>query len=220
MNKESISNQTKNKKYKTIAKPSTAELRVANSRFIANAFPIDSVENAISIIQKIRKKFHNATHNCFAFTIGPNNEYYRYNDDREPTGTAGKPIYQVILHFGLTNLLVVVTRYFGGIKLGASGLTNAYYESAKNVLSIAEIVEIYIKKRLHIEIDYENYPKINQLFRQLAIRIQEKFTNKVEIFAEIPTDLVSSLVDKIQIICSGKATTNIIENREGINENR
>lgn len=220
MNKEPIPNPTSSNKYKTIAKPSVAEIRVANSRFIANAFPINSVENAISIIKQIRKKFHNATHNCFAFTIGPNNEYYRYNDDREPIGTAGKPIYQAILHFGLKNVLVAVTRYFGGIKLGTSGLTNTYYESAKNALSVAEIIEIYNKKNLHFEIDYENYYKIKQLFRQLSIHTQENFTDKVEIFAEIQTDLVGLLIDKIQTICNGKATTNIIQNRKGINDNR
>lgn len=219
MNREPISNSTSNNKYKTIAKSSTAELRVANSRFIANAFPIDSVENAMNFIKQIRKKFHNATHNCFAFTIGPNNEYYRYNDDREPTGTAGKPIYNAILHFDLTNVLVVVSRYFGGIKLGTSGLINAYYKAAKNALSVAEIIEIYNKKKLYLEIDYDNYTKIKQLFRQFSIQIQENFTSKVEILAEIPSDLITTIINQIQTICNGKVTTSIIENKERINEN-
>ncbi|MGQ9820151.1 MAG: IMPACT family protein [Candidatus Kapaibacteriales bacterium] len=213
--KRTILSPPSNFKYKTIAKPITSELRISNSRFIANAFPINSTENAINIIQQIRKKFYDATHNCFAFIIGPNNEYYRYNDDREPIGTAGKPIFQAILHSGLTNLLVVVTRYFGGIKLGTSGLISAYYESAKNVLSNAEIIEICNTKILHITIDYENHPKLQHLFRKFSIQFQEKYKSWVEISADIPIDLIEPLIDKIQMICSGKANIEIIENKKG-----
>lgn len=201
--------------YKTITKPTTSELIIANSRFIANAFPIDSIDKAKDFIREIQEKYHNATHNCFAFTLGVNNDYFRYNDNGEPQGTAGKPIYNAILHFGLTDVLVLVTRYFGGIKLGTSGLINAYFESTRHVLSLAEIIEVPITKTLYLDMDYECFPKIQHLLYQQTRDFEEYFSDKVEIFVQIPITHLDSFIAKINNISNGKIKFEVIEKSKG-----
>lgn len=140
----------------TIAADATAELTVKGSRFLARAFPAQGREAAENRIQEISAKFADATHNCFAYKIGPGDgAVFRYSDDGEPSGTAGKPIYQAIESRGVTNLAIVVTRYFGGTKLGTGGLIRAYGGVAAETLKRAQVVRVFAKATLEIAFNYE-----------------------------------------------------------------
>ena len=127
------------KPYKSVKQCSEAEYTVNRSRFIGRCFPVDSEEAALCLLGDIRKKHWDATHNCFAYRIGEN-AAARFSDDGEPGGTAGKPIMDVLTGRGLTNVLCVVTRYFGGILLGAGGLVRAYSKSAADAVAKAGVV--------------------------------------------------------------------------------
>ena len=117
------------------------EIIIEKSRFIAHAYQVNSIEEATLIINENKKKYWDATHNCLAFVIGKNQEYMRSSDDGEPSGTAGVPILEAIKKAGITNTLVIVTRYFGGIKLGAGGLVRAYSKATSTCLSEASYIE-------------------------------------------------------------------------------
>lgn len=160
---------------KTIQSSSNFELVIKKSKFIADAFPLKSLDEAGNLISFVRKKYPDASHHCFAYVFGTQKELYRYNDDGEPSGTAGKPILQTILYFDLTNVMVFVTRYFGGIKLGASGLVRAYAECAKMVLSSAVIIEIPILKEIVFEVDYLYFPKIKSLILEYLQSVEETY---------------------------------------------
>src|SRR5690606_169599 len=124
--------------YKTLAREAEAEIIIKKSRFIGRARPVASEEEAIRFIEAVKKEHWSATHNCAAYVVGDNNELQKQSDDGEPSGTAGRPILEVIKNMGLKYTAVVVTRYFGGIKLGASGLIRAYAEGAQVAIQAAE----------------------------------------------------------------------------------
>ena len=127
--------------YRTIAAPAEALFKERSSKFFAYAFPVVSAEEALEIVERLRKKYYDATHHCYAYRLGADGSVYRANDDGEPSGTAGKPILGQLLSADVTDCLVVVVRYFGGTKLGGPGLIGAYRESTAEVLAAAEIVE-------------------------------------------------------------------------------
>lgn len=144
------------KPYKSVKQCSEAEYTVNRSRFIGRCFPVDSEEAALCLLGDIRKKHWDATHNCFAYRIGEN-AAARFSDDGEPGGTAGKPIMDVLTGRGLTNVLCVVTRYFGGILLGAGGLVRAYSKSAAEAVAKAGVVSYLPGTILDIPMDYSRY---------------------------------------------------------------
>jgi uncharacterized YigZ family protein len=127
--------------YITIINPVEAEIKVKASRFIGIIHPADSVEQAQSVLESVSKRYYDATHHCYAYQTGVGGDIrFRYTDDGEPSGTAGKPIYQVITGNQLTNVIIIVTRYFGGTKLGTGGLVRAYSDCASEVTAKAERV--------------------------------------------------------------------------------
>jgi len=132
--------------YKTIKESSQAEIKIQRSKFIASAFQCQSREEAEAKIAEIGREYHDATHNCFAYRIYPKeaNEIFRYSDAGEPSGTAGKPIYDSILSLDLYDIVIVITRYFGGVKLGTGGLSRAYRDAAKAVLEKSKTIEILL----------------------------------------------------------------------------
>ena len=132
------------------------------SKFIAEAFTVMSEDEAKAAITEIKKKYFDARHHCFAYMIGPDKKIFRSSDDGEPSGTAGKPILNQILSKDVTNVCVVVTRYFGGIKLGTSGLINAYKTAARDALDNAQIVEKTINEFYSLEFEY---PLMNEVMR-------------------------------------------------------
>lgn len=155
------------KPYKSVKQCSEAEYTVNRSRFIGRCFPVDSEEAALCLLGDIRKKHWDATHNCFAYRIGEN-AAARFSDDGEPGGTAGKPIMDVLTGRGLTNVLCVVTRYFGGILLGAGGLVRAYSKSAADAVTKAGVVSYLPGTILDIPMDYSRYGALEDFIRANA----------------------------------------------------
>ena len=146
--------------YKTIHQYGEGEMIINKSRFIGYSKPIESEEEAIEFIEEIKTKHKDATHNVFAYVVGEDSIIQRYSDDGEPNGTAGIPIIEILKKEELRNTVVVVTRYFGGIKLGVGGLVRAYIKGAKLGLDESQIVEKILHNKLKFKIDYTLYGKV------------------------------------------------------------
>ncbi|WP_372473538.1 YigZ family protein [Capnocytophaga sp. ARDL2] len=158
--------------YKTIAFPTEEVLfKEKNSKFFGYAFPVISEEEIKQHLEEIRKQHHTARHWCYAYQIGTKNIQYRANDDGEPNNTAGMPIYGQIQSFDLTNVLVIVVRYFGGIKLGVGGLITAYRQTAQMALEVAEIVEETIDQHYLISFNYKDMNKVMRVLKEKNISI-------------------------------------------------
>ena len=140
--------------YKTVFNPCNGIFKEKGSRFLAFVFPVSDEQEIKEILLKIRKEHHGARHNCFAWCIGTKMELFRLNDDGEPSGTAGRPIFGQIQLNELTNILIIVVRYFGGILLGTSGLINAYKQAAADALSKAVIIEKVVEDLIEVSFDY------------------------------------------------------------------
>lgn len=169
--------------YKTIAFPSTEILfKEKNSKFFGYAFPIQSEVEVRPIIDTIRKQHPNAGHYCYAYQIGVETITYRANDDGEPSNTAGMPIYGQIQSFAITNVLVVVVRIFGGVKLGVGGLISAYRTTAQMTLESSEIIEKIISVNFLVSFDYKNINKVMRVIKEKNIEI---ISQKMEMSCEI-----------------------------------
>jgi uncharacterized YigZ family protein len=169
--------------YKSIAFPSDEILfKEKNSKFFGYSFPIESEAEVKPILDVLKKQHPNAVHYCYAYQIGTNSFIYRANDDGEPSNTAGMPIYGQIQSFGITNVLVVIIRIFGGIKLGVGGLISAYRTAAQMTLESAEIIEKTIDIHFIIAFDYKN---INKVMRVIKEKNLEIVAQKMEMSCEI-----------------------------------
>ncbi len=169
--------------YKTIASPSEETLfKEKNSKFFGYAFPIITEEEVKSNLEILRKQHYGAVHYCYAFQIGTDKIQFRANDDGEPSNTAGAPIYGQIQSFGVTNILVVVVRYFGGIKLGVGGLISAYRASAQMALEASEIIEKTVNIDYSISFDYKNMNKVMRVIKEKNLEI---ISQKMELECEI-----------------------------------
>ncbi len=152
--------------YRTIRNRATGQYKEKGSKFIAIASPVRDENEVKKELEAIRKEYYDARHHCFAYVIGFNREAYRINDDGEPSGTAGRPIHGQILSYDLTNVLIVVVRYFGGIKLGVSGLINAYKTAAGDALSQAEIAEMTVNEVYEVSFDYTVMNEIMKIVKE------------------------------------------------------
>ncbi len=158
--------------YKTIEIPSDEVLfKEKNSKFFGYAFPISSENEIKSIIEPLRKKHFGAVHFCYAFQIGTETIQYRANDDGEPSNSAGMPIYGQIQSYGLTNVLIVVVRFFGGTKLGVGGLITSYKTCAQMAIEASEIIEKTIDISYIIEFDYQNINKVMRVIKKKNIEL-------------------------------------------------
>lgn len=163
-------------KFKTIKENVTAQIVEKKSKFIANMFYIESMEEADRIIKETKKKYHDARHNCFVYILETGAQeglLVKYNDDGEPSGTAGAPMLNIIANEGLSNVLVIVTRYFGGILLGTGGLVRAYSEAVKEALKLAHYIEKSIGYVVQIETEYNDLDKIKYYTKQKNIKITD-----------------------------------------------
>lgn len=142
-----------------------------NSKFYGYAFPIETEDEVKPILEKIKKQHYTARHWCYAFQIGTSKIYFRANDDGEPNNSAGMPIYGQIQSFELTNVLVVVVRYFGGIKLGVGGLVQAYKTGAQMALEVADIEERTIDVHFFLSFDYKNMNKVMRVIKEKNVRL-------------------------------------------------
>lgn len=162
--------------YKTITAFSEDEFVISRSRFITFAVPVKSEAEIDAVLAEYRKRYNDARHLCYAYVLGDRYELYRANDDGEPSGSAGRPILGQIRSFELTNVLVMVVRYFGGIKLGTGGLVSAYQEGARNALSKAKIVTRTIGLPVSFTFDYPATNDVNHVINDLnAKKIAEEY---------------------------------------------
>ena len=157
--------------YLTIKQPASGEFKDRGSRFIGYAFPVKSEEDISANIEALKKEHFKARHHCFAWRLGTDGQRFRANDDGEPSGTAGRPILGQIDSLELTDVLVVVVRYFGGTLLGTSGLIQAYREAAATSLSHAEIKEVVVQKEFLIDCDYALMPEVIHALKTRDIEI-------------------------------------------------
>lgn len=141
--------------YRTIKASSSGIFKDRGSKFIAHAYRVGSAEEAKGIIEEVKKDYRDARHHCYAYKIGTEDDNWRVNDDGEPSGTAGRPILGQISSFELSNVLIVVVRYFGGTLLGVGGLINAYRNAARNALENSIIITEHLKVKVHISFPYE-----------------------------------------------------------------
>lgn len=158
--------------FKTIASPSTEILfKEKNSKFFGYAFPVTSEDEIKSILNNLRKQHFGAGHFCYAFQLGTDTLFFRVNDDGEPSNSAGMPIYGQIQSFGLTNILIVVVRFFGGVKLGVGGLISAYKTAAQMALEESVILEKTIDVHFQISFDYKNMNKVMRIIKEKNLEI-------------------------------------------------
>lgn len=161
-----------NDTYKTLASPSEETLyKEKNSKFFGYAFPITTEDEVKGILDQLRKQHHSARHWCYAFQLGTDKIYYRANDDGEPNNSAGMPIYGQIQSFGVTNVLVVSVRYFGGVKLGVGGLISAYKTSAQMALEVSDIVEKTIDVHYTLKFGYQIMNKVMRVIKEKNLEI-------------------------------------------------
>jgi uncharacterized YigZ family protein len=157
--------------YLSISEESRGLYKEKGSRFIAIALPLDSPDEAKELLEKIRKEYHDARHHCYAYKVGRDRPEFRHNDDGEPSGTAGKPIYGQIESFGMTNILIVVVRYFGGIKLGTGGLIQAYRAAARDALENALPVTKTIMTRFSLHFSYIILNDVMRIVKEEELKI-------------------------------------------------
>ena len=160
--------------YKTIAKPAEGNYSEKRSKFLAYAFPVQNEQEVKQRLAEIQKKHWDARHHCYAYILGPHKDAYRLNDNGEPSGTAGRPIYGQLLSKDLTNTLVIVVRYFGGIKLGVSGLQNAYKVAAREALDAAVIEERTVQETYRVTFEYVKMNDIMQILKDPYVQVIER----------------------------------------------
>jgi len=194
--------------YKTIAAASEEVLyKEKNSKFFGYAFPVTTEEEIKEILERLRKEHFSARHWCYAYQIGTEKIQYRANDDGEPNNSAGMPIYGQIQSFEVTNILVVVVRYFGGVKLGVGGLISAYKIAAQMALENSEIVERTIDKHFIISFGYANMNKVMRIIKEKNLQI---ISQKIEMDCEIEISIrkknVQNLLDTFENLYEIKLT--------------
>lgn len=197
--------------YKTIARRCEARFIEKKSEFIGYLCPVQTEEQAVAFIEEIRAMHRKATHNCYAYILRENNAA-RHSDDGEPGGTAGIPIYEVLRKEGLTDVCCVVTRYFGGVLLGAGGLVRAYTKGAKDAVDAAQIKCMAEAVKLAVTVDYGLYGRLAQVFADFDARVEdERFADNVRIVLHIRAENSQKLTDKLVDVCNGAVSVEEIE---------
>lgn len=192
--------------FKTVYQGASAEIVEKKSRFIADVFPVATEEEALAALEKVKKQYWDARHHCWAYVIGEEQVQERCSDDGEPSGTAGKPILEVIRGQELHNILIVVTRYFGGTLLGTGGLVRAYTQASQEGLALSNIITRINGVKLRIETDYTGLGKIQYLLGQQGITVFEsEYTERVQLTVLIPGDKEKKLSADIIEATNGQA---------------
>ncbi len=189
----------------TIGAEAVYELKVSRSKFIAHAFPVYDAGSALKNVENVRKNLYDARHHPFAYRLSDEN-LFRFNDNGEPSGSSGKPILDAIDKHGLRNTLIVVTRYFGGIKLGVGGLKRAYFEAADMCLSKAEINEVLISEDITIKFDFKYIGGVMNLAVRAGIKIlEDKSTDKSVIVCRVRLGLIEGFRKEVTELTNGSA---------------
>lgn len=191
-------------KYITVYGYGEDEYIISKSRFIGYAKPVENEEEALEFIQEISKKHYDATHNVYAYILGKDFNVQRFSDDGEPAGTAGIPVLEVLKKEGITDIVVVVTRYYGGIKLGAGGLIRAYTKGAKIGIDAAKIIDMHMHINVEFEIEYDQYGKIeNYLFNNNLKPENVEFLENVKVNLYVKDIDYDKFVSDITDLTSG-----------------
>lgn len=192
--------------YKTLKQRADDQFIVNKSRFIGYAAPCQSEEEALAFLKQIREKHKDATHNCYAYIIGRNMGIMRYNDDGEPGGTAGMPIIETMKKVGVTDCCVVVTRYFGGILLGAGGLVRAYRKGCVVALNAAQVVNMIPSTRFLMEVPYPMWDKVRYAMKDMPLQMEDTaFSTAVEATVLVRTEDLESVQMKLTQVTDAKA---------------
>lgn len=187
--------------YRTISGQATGQFKDRGSRFIGMVFPVRSEEEIKNQLALLKKEYHDARHHCYAYILGPDKSAYRINDDGEPSGSAGRPIYNTLLSNDLTNVLAVVIRYFGGVKLGVPGLIHAYKTATAEALGGSDIVEKIVYEAYKIDYDYPVMNDIMKIVKEHSVTVIESaFDLKCSITALIRRRDSESVVKSFQQI--------------------
>lgn len=195
--------------YKTVATISEGLYKEKMSKFISFAIPVFTVDEAMALVEEYRNKYHDARHVCWGYRVGASGEFTRSSDNGEPSGTAGKPIVGQMLSNEITNVLIVVIRYFGGIKLGTGGLIVAYKEAALDAIRNNTIVERTIERELLVEFDYIDMEGVMRLLKDKedCIRVGERiFDNRCSISFHISLEFTDEVIGKLEKLNSVKIT--------------
>ncbi|SOC34936.1 YigZ family protein [Ureibacillus acetophenoni] len=200
------------KNYKTVKGFGEQEIIISKSRFIAYVDRAETEEEAIQFIDKIKKMHPTATHNCSCYMVGENDQIQKANDDGEPSGTAGVPMLEVLKKQGLKDTVVVVTRYFGGIKLGGGGLIRAYGKATTEGISAAQVVERKLHHQLKISIDYTWLGKVENEIRSSHYILENiAYADQVDIFVYVLSDEEETFTSWMTEITNGQAVVNKVD---------
>lgn len=198
--------------YYTVTGYGTTDIYIKKSQFIAYVERVETEEEAIAFIDKIKKKHHDATHNCSAYTVGPKHRIQKANDDGEPSGTAGIPILEVLLKRNLEDTVVVITRYFGGIKLGSGGLIRAYGQSTTRGIDATGVVYREKNDIIGVTIDYTWLGKVENEVRQSTYTIKDiDYTDDVTMYIYVPLDKKESFTEWMTELTNGQATIETVD---------
>jgi len=198
----------KSDEYKTLKDKSEGSFKDRGSKFFAFAYPVSSEEDIKEILQDLRKEYHDARHHCYAYRLGPDKLRYRANDDGEPSSSAGKPILGQLLSYDLTDLLIVVIRYFGGTLLGVPGLINAYRTSAKNAIENGIIIVKTVNDIVEIRFDYLAMNNIMRIIKDENPKmIYQSYDMNCVIHLEVRQSLTERLLKKISKVEDAEANT-------------
>ena len=200
--------------FTSVSKEFRHEYIVDKSRFITTISPCTTEEEAQAFIVRINKEFWDATHNCTAYALGPKQEQQRSSDNGEPSGTAGKPMLEVLKKTGITNVAVVVTRYFGGIKLGAGGLIRAYSHSVAETLGLAPKELHTTRAQLQATIDYALYGAVERFLQDKKLHYEANFGEHVTVTILVPPTDVEGIQKELQDMSHGAATCTILDSIE------
>jgi uncharacterized YigZ family protein len=198
---------------RTINQDSKITIEITKSIFHSIMRHVDNVEDAKTFFQEIREEYPNATHYCTAYVIGKNGEYGHYNDDGEPSGTAGMPMFDVLRKNDLTNVAVVVVRYFGGIKLGAGGLVRAYSKSVSENLKVAQIIDIIEYKFIKLSFDYSLLKLVERNLDDAEI-VSRYFDLDVTLFIKTPSANVDRIIARMVNLTANLAKISILDKIE------
>jgi uncharacterized YigZ family protein len=185
--------------YKTIAKKAEGLYREKGSKFIALAFPVETETQVKALLAEVKKNYHDARHHCYAYILGADKACSKMNDDGEPSSTAGRPIFGQLRSKDVTNVLLVVVRYFGGIKLGVSGLINAYKTAAQEALDNSEIIEKVVEERYQIAFRYEEMNRVMSLLKGSDVTIlSQSFDNQCTITFKVRQSMADHYLSELR----------------------
>ncbi|WMW24158.1 YigZ family protein [Methanolobus sediminis] len=192
---------------KTLRESGQAQKEIKNSIFIAYAIPVETEEEAKSFVSSIKERHHDANHNVSAYLINRDNMLaMKYDDDGEPAGSSGKPVFKILEMKELSNVAVVVTRYFGGVKLGFGGLARAYREAAIEAIENAGIIEVTEKSVVKIESDYSDMDTVSRFAEQYGTILKTDFSEVVSFTVEVDSDYKDSFQEKLINITKNRVT--------------